>query len=173
MHSQAPAQRWVAASAARNSERDSMPRILQILFSRCTDPSRELEFNRWYTHTHLPDLSAAAGFLGARRFSNALPGPGDAPYLVIYEIEAPNAALALRDLTRLALEAFDAGRHIDCIAGVPAGSSPTGGQWQEIEPASLAPLERHDYPPAPDAIRSAMLASIEKLTRLAESDRER
>ena len=149
-----------------------MPRILQILFSRCSDPSRELEFNRWYTHTHLPDLSAAPGFIAARRFFNALPSAGDAPYMAIYEIEAPNAACALRDLTQLALEAFDVGRHIDCIEGVAAGHSPSGGQWQEIDPSMLEPLTKLDYPPAPDAIRSLMLESIEKLTRLAESDSE-
>jgi len=117
-----------------------MPRILQILFSRCSDPAREVEFNRWYTHTHLPDLSAAPGFISARRFANALPGPGDAPYMAIYEVEARNAACALRDLTQLALEAFEAGRHIDCIEGVPAGTSSTGGQWQEIDPSTLDPL---------------------------------
>ena len=130
-----------------------MPRILQILFSRCTDPARELEFNRWYTHAHLPDLSAAPGFVSARRFSNALPAPGDAPYMAMYELETPNAATALRDLTTLALGAFDAGRHIDCIEGVSAGASPTGGQWQEIESSSLDPLPALDYPPAPPAIR--------------------
>jgi hypothetical protein len=41
-----------------------MPRVLQILFSRCTDADREVEFNRWSTHTHLPDLSRAPGFVG-------------------------------------------------------------------------------------------------------------
>lgn len=145
-----------------------MPRILQVLFSRCTDPAREVEFNRWYTHTHLPDLSRAPGFISARRFSNALPTPDAAPYMVIYELEAPNAARVLRDLTQLALEAFDSGRHIDCIEGVPAGGTPTGGQWQEIDPATLTPLEEHGYPPAPPAIRRHMVEAIERLTVAAE-----
>ena len=144
-----------------------MPRILQVLFSRCADPARELEFNRWYTHTHLPDLSRVPGFVCARRFANALPAPDSAPYMAIYEIEAPNASRALHDLTALALEAFDRSRHIDCIEGVAAGGLPTGGQWQEIDSATLAPLEAHGYPPAPPEIRAYMVAEIERLAAAA------
>jgi hypothetical protein len=141
-----------------------MPRVLQVMFSRCTDPDREVEFDRWYSHTHLPDLSAAPGFVSARRFRNALPTAGAAPRMAIYEIEAPSALHALRDLTRLALEAFDRGRHIDCIEGVPAGNSPLGGQWLEIDPESLEPLETVDYPPAPPAVRDQMVRLIGELT---------
>lgn len=146
-----------------------MPRILQILYSRCTDPSRELEFNRWYTHSHLPDLSRAPGFVSARRFENAFPAAGAAPYMAVYELDVPTATHALRDLTRLALDAFDAGRHIDCIEGVAAGNSPMGGQWQEILPGSLEPLSEHDYPMAPPEIRSAMESMIDRLTRVIET----
>lgn len=147
-----------------------MPRILQILFSRCTEPARELEFNRWYTHTHLPDLSRAPGFISARRFSNALPSDGAAPYMAVYELEAPNASSALRDLTQLALEAFDSGRHIDCIEGVEAGPSRSGGQWKEIVPGDLEPLDQHQYPLAPREIRRYMLEAIRTLSIEAEAD---
>ena len=140
-----------------------MARVLQTMFSNCTDPARELEFNRWYTHTHLPDLSHARGFVAARRFENAMPAPGAARYLAIYELEAASPERALAELTRLALQAFDRGRHIDCIAGVPAGNTPMGAFWREIEPTSLAPLERHDYPGASPAVRAAMLAFVEHL----------
>ncbi len=146
-----------------------MPRILQVLFSRCTDEDRELEFNRWYTHTHLPDLSRAPGFVSARRFENAFPTPGAAPYMAVYELDVPSATHALRDLTRLALEAFDTGRHIDCIEGVAAGNSPMGGQWQEIVPSSLEPLAEHDYPMAPPEIRVQMEAMIDRLTKEIEA----
>lgn len=140
-----------------------MARVLQTLFSNCTAPDRELEFNRWYSHTHLPDLSRARGFVAARRFENALPAPGAARYLAVYELEADSPERALAELTRLALEAFDRGRHIDCIAGVPAGNTPLGALWREIEPASLAPLERHDYPHASPELRAAMLAFLDQL----------
>jgi hypothetical protein len=138
-------------------------RVLQTMFSNCTDPARELEFNRWYTHTHLPDLSCARGFVAARRFENAMPAPGAARYLAIYELEADSPERALAELTRLALQAFDRGRHIDCIAGVPAGNTPMGALWREIEPASVAPLERHDYPGASRELRAAMLAFVDQL----------
>ena len=151
-------------------------RIQQVLFSNCTDASRELEFNRWYTHTHLPDLGAAPGLITARRFANALPdmsgGPDAARYMAVYEFEAEHAAQVLRELTQLALEAFDRGRHIDCIEGVTAGNSPIGGLWREIDPASLEPLEDLDYPPSPPETRRQMVRMIEHLggRTHAESD---
>lgn len=138
-------------------------RIQQIMFSNCTDPTRDQEFNRWYTHTHLPDLSKAAGFISARRFVNAIPNRGAARYMAVYEFEAESAEIVLRDLAQLALEAFDRGRHIDCIEGVPAGNSPLGSQWCEIDPDSLEPLTNHDYPPAPRNVRRQMLMMIEML----------
>ena len=140
-----------------------MPRIQQIMFSNCTDPSREEEFNRWYSHTHLPDLSRAPGFVSARRFVNALPNRGAANYMAVYEFEAESAETVLRDLTRLALQAFEQGRHIDCIEGVPAGNTPLGGQWQEIDPTSLIPLDTHHYPPASSMVRRQMQSLIRML----------
>jgi len=142
-------------------------RVLQLMFSRCTDPARELEFNRWYSHTHLRDLSRARGFVSARRFENASPAPGAAPYLAVYELEAESAELALAELTRLALAAFDAGRHIDCIEGVAAGNAPMGALWREIDPAGLEPLAQHAYPGAPPALRAAILAFIAGLEAAA------
>ena len=133
------------------------------MFSNCTEPAREHEFNCWYSHTHLPDLSAAPGFVGARRFVNALPNRGSARYMAVYEFEAESAEAVLRNLTVLALEAFDAGRHIDCIEGVPAGNTPLGSQWREIDPASLEPLPALNYPPASPAVRRQMLALIKLL----------
>lgn len=146
-----------------------MPRFIQVMFSRCTAPERELEFNRWYTHVHLPDLSAAPGFVRARRFRNALPNPDSAPYLALYEVEGESAQQVLCDLTQLALGAFDTGRHIDCIEGLPAGNSPIGGQWQEIEPASLEPLLDPDYPLASPELRRRMLQMIETLRESTRS----
>jgi hypothetical protein len=138
-------------------------RIQQIMFSNCTDPKRELEFNRWYTHTHLPDLAKTPGFKSARRFFNALPNQGAAQYMAVYEFQADSAEIVLRDLAQLALEAFALGRHIDCIEGVTAGNSPLGSQWCEINPASLEPLTCHDYPPAPLNVRKQMLLMIDML----------
>lgn len=140
-----------------------MARLQQIMFSNCTDPGREEEFNRWYSHTHLPDLSKAEGFIGARRFRNALPNRGSARYMAVYEFESDNAEKVLRDLTLLALDAFDRGRHIDCIEGCTAGNTPLGAQWLEIDPNSLTPLAEHAYPPATPFIRRQMLGLMRAL----------
>jgi hypothetical protein len=142
---------------------DPMARALHLMFTRCTDPAREDEFNRWYTHTHLPDLSVARGMVGARRYVNANPDPAQARYLAVYEFETDDIHAALAEMTELALQAFDRGRHIDCIEGAPAGNSTMGCQWREIEPTSLRPLEKLDYPGAPPAVREAMLALIASL----------
>ena len=138
-------------------------RIQQIMFSNCTDPDREQEFNRWYSHTHLPDLGEAAGFVSARRYRNAIPNRGSAQYMAVYEFEAESPELVLRDLVQLALKAFECGRHIDCIEGVTAGNSPLGSQWCEIDPGSLEPLTHHNYPPAPRSVRKQMELMINML----------
>lgn len=140
-----------------------MARLQTIMYSVCTDPARELEFNRWYTHTHLPDLSKAPGFVTARRFVNVLRNPGAAKYMAVYEFEGEHIAPVLRDLTQLALDAFGCGRHIDCIRGVSAGNTPIGGQWQEIDPASLQPLTTHAYPDADIVTKTAMRGLISYL----------
>lgn len=140
-----------------------MARIQQIMFSNCTEPAREDEFNRWYSHSHLPDLSVAPGFVFARRFVNAMPNRGAARYMAVYEFEAESAEVVLRNLTTLALDAFDKGRHIDCIEGVPAGNTPLGSQWHEIDAASLKPLPALNYPPASPVVRKQMLALIKLL----------
>lgn len=120
-----------------------MVKGLYPVFTRCTDPAREEEFNRWYTHTHLPDLGKAKGFVKARRFVGRNPD-GATVYLAAYEFESDDLGESVRDLLRLALEAFAAGRHIDCIEGLTGVTFPP--VFEEIDPASLKPLERLDYP---------------------------
>ncbi len=58
---------------------------VMIAFQICTDPDREHEFNNWYNHTHIPDLSGTEGLIGARRFVSAR-DDGDRKYLIMYEI---------------------------------------------------------------------------------------
>ena len=94
-----------------------MPKGVFMVFTHCTDPEREEEFNRWYTHTHLPDLSAAKGFVTARRFRNTNPsGPPD-KYLALYEFDTPDLKESIADLIDIAIDAHATGRHIDFIQG--------------------------------------------------------
>ena len=88
--------------------------------------------------------------------------------MAVYEFEADSPETVLCGLTQLALEAFDHGRHIDCIEGVNAGNSPLGSQWCEIDPGTLEPLTSHNYPPAAPLIRKQMLSMIRMLKQPGE-----
>ena len=84
-----------------------MPKSVYLVFTRCTDPARELEFNRWYAHTHVPDLGRARGFVRARRFVQRAAGSGENRYLCQYEFDSDDPAESVKDLLRLALHAFE------------------------------------------------------------------
>ena len=64
-----------------------MAKGIWVVFTNCADQSRHEEFNSWYSHTHLPDLSASRGFVRARRYANAYPDEGPSQYLALYEFE--------------------------------------------------------------------------------------
>jgi len=51
---------------------------------------RDAEYNDWYTHVHLRDITAIPGFLSAQRFRMRNPVGFDHPwkYLAIYEMES-------------------------------------------------------------------------------------
>ena len=132
-----------------------MARYNFFVFSNCTDPAREEEFNRWYTHIHLPDLSFAKGLVSARRYVN-LEADAKAKYLAVYEFETENIDESIQSLYDLAGAAWTKGRHVDFIEGAPSISLPTVS-FQEIDPDSLEPLEDCDYPTEPS---EAVLASF-------------
>jgi hypothetical protein len=133
-----------------------MPKGIFMAHTNCSDPAREEEFNRWYSHTHLPDLSKSKGFVRARRFVGAAPGEPN-HYLALYEFDTDDLGESVKDLLRLALAAFAAGRHIDCIA---RARTPTPSLLQEIDPATLAPLETLNYP---TEVPEEMRRSIERM----------
>ena len=111
-----------------------MPKGVFIVVTSCTDPSREEEFNRWYTHTHLPDQSEA--FVQARRYRD-LTASGKSRYVTIYEYASADVKESIRKQLRIALASFAAGRHIDFIGD----ENSTAYMLEEIEPDSLEPLD--------------------------------
>lgn len=117
-------------------------------FTSCSDPAREDEFNRWYSHTHLPDLSAAKGFLRARRFVNRGAGQGEARYWAQYEFETDDPGCCVISFLKCALTAYETGRHIDCIESHPAAR---GAMWELIDLAALTALDESqmNYPKTP------------------------
>ena len=138
-----------------------MPRFNFLVFSNCTDPARELEFNRWYTHVHLPDLSAAKDFVAARRYVNTDPR-ARSKYLAVYEFETDNIDASIKSLYELAANTWPKRRHIDCIAPGAAVTS-TVVAFQEIDPRSLTPMQAHEmahYPAEmPESVRKGFAAS--------------
>ena len=46
------------------------PNGLLLAITNCTDPSKEEEFNAWYNHIHVPDVTAPGIFRHALRFVN-------------------------------------------------------------------------------------------------------
>ena len=110
------------------------------VFTRCTDPDREEEFNRWYSHTHLPDLSPARGLAGATRYRNEHPEQGPSAYLAVYEFQDDDLAASQVDFLRLAGETREHGRHIDCIGGMGTHF------FLEVDADAYEPPKTLDYP---------------------------
>jgi hypothetical protein len=131
-----------------------MARYKFHVFSNCTDPSREEEFNRWYTHIHLPDLSAAKGLVSAKRYVDKDPD-STAKYLAVYEFETDDIEESLQSLYGLAAKCWPRGRHIDCMEGALNLSSAVP-LYQEIDPDSLEPPGDVNYPAdAQEAVMSS------------------
>jgi hypothetical protein len=65
-----------------------MAKYLLFAFSDCKDPSREKEFNEWYTKMHIPDMLEVPGMIKATRWMSAEGKPGEyRKYLAMYELE--------------------------------------------------------------------------------------
>ena len=122
-----------------------MPRGIHGVFTSCTDSRRQVEYNRWYSGTHLGDLSAARGFVRARRFVNLDEATFPAQYLAWYEFDEPDLEVSVKDLGRIARDSFGRGRHIDCLQKI----APSLEVYQEVDPRDHVPMDRSDYPPSP------------------------
>ena len=123
-----------------------MPRGLYVTFTNCTDPARNEEFNRWYSHTHLPDLSAVRGLVGARRFVNLQLDSGWSQYLALYEFDSDDLMDSTADFRGIGQESFAKGRFIDCLEGI------AGQFYREIDPNEYPPPEHADYPARPSPV---------------------
>lgn len=115
-----------------------MSRGIRLALTECTDAAREEEFNRWYTHTHLPDLSRATGFVRSRRFVSVLPN-NPSKYLALYEFDHPSLETAFASQKALVEKEHNTGRHIDCLKAIGLYA------YREIDPSEYKPLERVAY----------------------------
>ena len=63
-------------------------RAIMVIQTRCTDPTREGEFNEWYNTVHLPDVLNVPGIIRASRFARVVePDSGPNSFLAIYELD--------------------------------------------------------------------------------------
>jgi len=63
------------------------PNALLIALTRYGDQSKEEEFNYWYNHIHIPDVTGHGIYRYGTRYVNTNPKPGDGKYMAIYETE--------------------------------------------------------------------------------------
>ena len=115
-------------------------KFVVTVLTNCPDPARREEFERWYMHTHLPDLKETAGLIRARRFKNRTSEDDPSQSLTLYEFEHEDPDECVQQLFMTAAGTIGQGRHIDAfeLKGLY--------QWEEIDPNSLKPLEKLDYP---------------------------
>lgn len=73
-----------------------MPRFKMIAMSKPM-PGRDAEYHDWYQNTHLPQVCAFPGVLGAQRYveAAALAGGDDRKFMAIYDIETDDLGAVL------------------------------------------------------------------------------
>ena len=78
-----------------------MGKSILVVSTRCTDPDREAEFNRWYDEIHLPALLSSKHIVSAQRYKLAgqpSASEPEATYLAIYEIDTDDVPAAMKAL---------------------------------------------------------------------------
>jgi hypothetical protein len=98
-----------------------VPKAIFVVKSSPSNLEREAEYNDWYDNTHVPQVRALPGFVGARRYRQSPPGPDAAglpTYLIVYDIDHDDPGAALAGLRRgVADGSIDAS---DAVATSPA-----------------------------------------------------
>ena len=92
-----------------------MSRGIFLTYTNCTDPLREMEFNQWYSHTHLSDLSATEGFISARRFVSGAQLGNPSRYLTMFELEGEDLQETVQSLGRTTNRTWEAGTHFEAM----------------------------------------------------------
>ena len=71
------------------------PNGLLLALTNCTDPLKEEEFNSWYNHMHVPDVTAPGIFRHALRFVNTDPSSQAGQYVATYETNWEDVSKAM------------------------------------------------------------------------------
>ncbi len=121
-----------------------MGKSIWVVTTRCTDPSREDEFNRWYDEVHLPDLLKVPHLVTAQRYRvyehdprfSSGEGVNRPTYMALYEFEADGPPPDFHALyASMATAVPNMGsRLIDCIEVVSSTSFTPVGERQVARP---------------------------------------
>jgi hypothetical protein len=96
---------WSIGAPGKREAPPGKHRYVMLVFANPI-PGGEVEFNDWYTNTHMGDLVQLQGWMGAQRFrivTNVQPRPSAAGYghgyLIVWDLEETEANAALSRMT--------------------------------------------------------------------------
>lgn len=91
-----------------------MAKYIYLAFSGCNDPSREGEYNDWYSNTHIPDMLETPGMIRASRWMSAVSEAGNVrKYLALYEFETDDLEEFDRQVGIVGRSTMERGRFSD------------------------------------------------------------
>ncbi len=99
------------------------PNGLLLAITNCDDPSKEEEFNYWYNHIHLPDVTEPGVFRHAMRFVNTNPNPGEGKYIATYETNWEDVSKASTAMQEVGAKLRERERTFPHIQSVPGGGT--------------------------------------------------
>ena len=91
---------------------------IALVYTSCSDSTREYEFNHWYNKVHIPNLVQTPGIVNVYRYRNMKPElkEGQFRYLDLYRIESDDPwDLMQRAIQWEEKKRVDQGQMIDCI----------------------------------------------------------
>lgn len=95
-----------------------MARWLLTRYTDCADPSREKEFNEWYTNIHLADMFENPAIVRATRYMNTDPNAGPGKYLAVYEVESEDIDKTFAEIKEHMSKKGKQGRYSELIVVV-------------------------------------------------------
>jgi len=95
-----------------------MAKWLLTRYTDCADPSREEEFNEWYTKIHIADMFENPAVVRATRYVNNDPNAGPGKYLAIYEVESEDIDKTLAAINESMAKKREQGRYSELLVVV-------------------------------------------------------